>query len=692
MHRSLLFVSLIVLAGAAWIDTGSAHGGSYRGPGDTVPPGGGGGSGGGTPGPIGPSQPGGGTAPTGPRPGAGTPGIPTGGLPGAAGGAATGGPDSGTDLTTWELWWGFNKDQYLNLKAHVHAGLRTGTGDDYFTGLDGAQAARTALKPSEETIRTVVVPALIEALETERANDIVTGALVALGKIGDIRGEDGASPFETLIARFLADPNQEIAETAAIALGILANDASIQRLEDLALDTPNGRKMVGATEVGYRTRAFATYGLGLIGAKAAKNEQRQRIARTLTDIVRSPRSSTRDVHVAALVAFGLVPIDVDPAWVAGGSQDAAACRQAQILFLQRFLADSSQHHLVRAHAPAALARLLAGAPAEMKEAAARALIAPLAVHSKETDQVRMGCVLALGAIGDSDADAIDMEIRDVLRRCAEDADIQSRNFTNIALGQIGGRPGQGADGARGQREAREFLVTQLTKGKNHMRPWAGIGIGVMEHALRKSGVVGGSASATAKDVLRKALSEAVAPDRVGAYAIGLGIAGDEESRELLAEKLARTSESTARGYVAIALGLVGAHASVEDVRVVVRESKYKPELLRSAAIGLGLLGDKELVPELCTLLAEARGLSSQAALASALGFIGDSRSIDPLVAMLRNKTGVTSSGRGFAAVALGIVADKEPLPWNAKISTDIQYRANTTTLTGAGGTGILDIL
>ena len=42
---------------------------------------------------------------------------------------------------------------------------------------------------------------------------------------------------------------------------------------------------------------------------------------------------------------------------------------------------------------------------------------------------------------------------------------------------------------------------------------------------------------------------------------------------------------------------------------------------------------------------------------------------------------------------LGIVADKEVLPWNAKISIDANYRANTTTLTNpAEGTGILDIL
>ena len=91
------------------------------------------------------------------------------------------------------------------------------------------------------------------------------------------------------------------------------------------------------------------------------------------------------------------------------------------------------------------------------------------------------------------------------------------------------------------------------------------------------------------------------------------------------------------------------------------------------------------------MLENAKGLSSQAALASALGAIGDSRSIEPLIEMLADKQ-KTDTARGFAAVALGIVCDKESLPWNSKISCGINYRANTTTLAGEGGTGILDIL
>jgi len=693
MKRSLTLVALLLAAGSTFfLDTTNAHGGSYRGPGDTVPPGGGGGGGGGT----GPSVPGTSSPSTGLPGSPGTPspagpGSPTGGVGGRGPSPVTGG-GPGTDLTTWEFWWGFNKHQYLNLKAHVHAGLTRTGADDFFTGHGTNDSARNTFKPSDEVVRKVLVPALKDALGKERHNDIVTGSLIALSKIGDATNEDGTSEFEPILARFLADPNQEIAETAAVALGILANEASVAKLEDLALDTAAGRKLVGSSEVRYRTRAFATYGLGLIGARSGKNEIRQDVARVLIELMQRPDTSTRDVKVAAVVALGLTPIDVDPIENPGGAADNAASRQAQLRYLQRYFQDQKNHYMIRAHVPTAMARLLDGAPADAKDGMAGLFLDALDKNSKERDEVRQSCVLSLGMIGDSDADKVDVDIRAALKRMAVQGDQQSRSFTNIAMAQIGGRPGQGTSNDLGQKDARDFLLNQLTKGDSHMKTWAGIGIGVMEHALTKNDVPASSASGTAKDTLRKALEEASSPDHVGAFSIGVGIAGDLESRKVLAHKLKHTSEHNTRGYVAIGLGLTDARDSVKDIQAIVKESKYAPDLMKSAAIGLGLLGDKELVPDLVTMLGQAKGMSSQAAIATALGYIGDSRSVDPLVAMLTKGDGLTDSARGFAAVALGIVADKEPLPWNAKISTNINYRANTTSLTGENGTGILDIL
>ena len=245
-----------------------AHGGQYRGPGDTVPPGGGGGGGGGTAGPTGPSGPAA-PAPAGPT----TP-LPL--APGAPGQTTTsaqpvtqGGAAIGADLTLWSFWWEFNKDPFLNLRARIHDGNVTTGSDGFFLGRGEKAEAKDSMAPSEVQIRQKVVPALKAALETESNNDIVTGCLIALAKIGDANTESGQSEFEAIIAKFLSNSVQEISETAAVSLGILANPASIPTLEALLKDNDAGRKLVGSTSVNYRTRSFAAYGLGLIGAQDA---------------------------------------------------------------------------------------------------------------------------------------------------------------------------------------------------------------------------------------------------------------------------------------------------------------------------------------------------------------------------------------------------------------------------------------
>ena len=92
------------------------------------------------------------------------------------------------------------------------------------------------------------------------------------------------------------------------------------------------------------------------------------------------------------------------------------------------------------------------------------------------------------------------------------------------------------------------------------------------------------------------------------------------------------------------------------------------------------------------MLGEAGSTSSQAAIASALGMIGDRGAIDALTQMLNDDQGLTQAARGFAAVALGVVCEKQDLPWNSMLSVHVNYRANTDTLTNGEGTGILNIL
>jgi len=694
MKLANLTLALAAIGGITVPGAAFAHGGQYRGPGDTVPPGGGGGGGGGAgpaSGPASPSTPGP-TGPTSPNPAA----------PGASPGGSAGGPGSGSmvpggaDLTAWTFWWEFNKEPYLNLKSKIHGGAPNTGSEGFFLGFGAKDPARQSLRPTDQQIRQKVVPALLDALENETNNDIVTGCLVALAKIGDASTESGESEFEQVIAAFLTDSNQEIRETAAVALGILANPRSIAKLQSLLADDGDGRELVDSSSVDYRTRSFAAYGLGLIGANPASTEdERQRIVGALHDAIENDDTRSRDLRVAAIIALGLVPlerIEAPAAEDADTPPDPAASRIGQLSYLLSFLRNEDNHYLVRAHCPTALARLLDGLPAETynewSAKVAAELVARCDKKSRDQNEIQQSAVLALGLVG-SNGDA-GAHVRDILSQVPKEvSDQQTRNFSMIAMAKVGGRAGDG-DSDQGIQEASSFLLQNLSRGKSTIKPWAGISIGVMGRLLKDAGREHPSVTAMST-ALRASLDKEKDKQKLGAYAIGAGILQDLDSFQMLMRKLERETDDEARGYIALSLGLLGQGEAVERIQQVLRESKYRPGLLKQAAIGLGLLGDKTLVADLVRMLSEAGGLATQAAISSALGFIGDQHSIDPLVAMLGNQD-ITDRARGFAAVALGIVADKEPLPWNSKISVDLNYRASTTTLTDQAGAGILDIL
>jgi HEAT repeat protein len=710
MKKLVIAGGLLAVGALCLQDISSGHGGTYRGPGDTVPPGGGGTTGGGpsTPGTGGPTTPG----PSGPTtPGPAAPGTP-GGAPSGPRGPATqgGGADTGPDLTLWQYWWGFNKEPYINLKSHIHTGTAVTGSDDFFLGQGEHPQGRDNLRPSDDSVRTKVVPALINSLHSERSNDIVTGCLIALAKIGDANSEDGKSQMAVEIKAFLGDSNQEIAETAAVALGILANEAK-ENIDILGYllnnDTSKLRSEMSVSlngSVPDRSRAFAAYGLGLIGHKA-KDENRATIVALLTKMLdgESRTMGTRDVAVSCLTSLGLVAMPIDQASATSVDlkkgfphPSEVKTRQDQLLWLLSFYEEPKINYLVRAHVPQAVGKLLIDTPSDywLRNVVAERFLSDIAKLSKEKDEVKQSCIIALGEIGDCDGDEIDGKIRAGLMAVKEDlSDQMSKNFALIALAQCAGRPGSGKgnplEGFDDKKASpRAYLMTELGKAKVN-KAWVAIALGVMERSLSDNKY---PANSDVKAALRLGLKEAKAPLDVGAFSIALGIAKDADSKDILRDKFNSVSEDEARGYAAVGLGLIEDLTAIETIQEVIRKSKYKPDLLKSAAIGLGLLGDKKICDDLITMLNEATGLSSQSAISSALGFIGDARSIEPLITMLNDKQ-KTDRARGFAAVALGIVADKEDLPWNTKISLNINYRANTPTLTSpVEGTGILDIL
>jgi HEAT repeat protein len=643
--------------------------GVYKGPGDT-------GNAGTAPSPAGPSAPSGPSSP--PSGSAAGPGAITGSAFGA--GAMTG-QESPADSSHWAIWWGFNKAPYLELKRAIHSGHLV-TGDESLADA----GARAIYRPSPDHVRTRVVPALEAVLATERSNDLVSSATVALARIaaGD---HDLCERLRPRFLRLLRSSNQEIAETAAVALGVLGDEGSTETLRSLLQDEPAGRTLVGSDGVSDRTRAFAAYGLGLVGQRATVERTRFAIARVLTDLLRAGAGTGLDVEVAALIALGELPLPVAPADEAESSL-AWTSRQGELRFVLEVLGDLNRRNLLRAHAPTVIARLCAGVPSELRLEVHKRLCELVRERSKESNEVQQSAVQALGALGDCDRDRWDTDTRAQLKRLASSGDEQVRAFALVALGRISGRPGDGEGSGTGAPDCRAFLTGELARGRSRIRAWSARALGGGERAALDAKREG---SAEVRETLRTALAAKNGPEELSALAIALGLARYPEAQDPLLAKLAATNDDATRGYLGVALGMIGVAEAVPAIEKIVRESRYRPALLREAATGLGLLGDKTLVPELTRELGLAQSQASQASIAQALGAIGDERALEPLLVLLQDPK-VTDSARGFAAVALGLVCDPEPLPWVSRYSLDLNYRASTSTLLGGNGTGLLEIL
>jgi HEAT repeat protein len=611
------------------------------------------------------------------------------------------------DATAWQYWWALNREPYLRLKSHLHkGGPTTEGGEERGLGRGERKVAGDRLTPSEGAIRQMIVPALVRALENETQNDIVTAAMVALAKIG--YGENATDRTNgprvgEVIKRFLGSPSQEIAETAAVSLGILADPADLDLLVALLEDDGEMLKRYGAPirgQVPTRTRAFAAYGLGLLGqgmGHGACARINNACARLVSSDARFP--GAREVQVACLQAIRLTPLPLGEADREESAKvpSVLMTRQDQLRWLLAVYDDERLDLIVRAQAPAAASRLLADLPQDfpLRAAIAERWMRDLARAARAEGSLQASCALALGEIGRCDADALDKRITGCLMDAVEFlADHQTRRFALIALGRIAGRPGavgnpieQVISYSPATPNIRRFLGKELAKGRGTIPQWAALAIAVGERGLAEQHQPTSGEMAAA---LRTALADAGNPDECGAFAIAIGIVGDRSAYELLLKNLNDLREIEARGFTALALGMIDEKSAMKPIQEIVKASRYQPDLMRSAAIGLGLLGDNQLVPQLLEMLGQAQGLASQASICSALGMIGDARSIAPLIAMLENRE-ITASARAFAAAALGIVAERGALPWNTPIAVDVNYRANTPTLID-GQSGVLDIL
>ncbi|MGE3172085.1 MAG: HEAT repeat domain-containing protein [Planctomycetota bacterium] len=650
-----------------------AHGGQYSGSNGPPPPRRGPG---GIPAPSPPLPP----APGGPAPvpapaSPGRPGPATGGGPAAPGGGP-GTPialEFEADESAWETWWELRKARYLQVDRSAQGPIVQSGSDDFFLGSSRRAAALDLVLPTADDIRRLVQPALKRALDATGQRDVVTACLIALAKAGSDHPDWRL--VDDVLAPHLRSTDQEVRETAALAIGIAGRHGQrdLGLLQDLAHDTAAGRHAVGRASVDDRTRAFACYALGLAAARGDA-AARHRAATALLSVLDGSAAVDRDVRVAAIHGIGLL---APPADEPAGGAVADLTASALGAYFERRLGPGEE--LVQAHCPIAIAQLCGRDGPVAQRWRLRFAAELRRSDGRRGDWITQSCALALGRMTPpvESLDADDGEIVALLVRTWQDhPDAQTRRFAVASLGRIGGEA------------SRTWLLRLLPRaGRALEQPWIALALGVAARDQRDRTAV---ADVTVAAELRRQLRDARNPSAQGALALALGLCGDAASGDDLRRLLTEAATDELRGHACIGLALLGDRDHGDELRAVLQASLRRPDLLRQSAVALGVLGDRDVTLDLAERLRAGGSLVRLAALAGALERIGDRRSLQPLVAILDDDE-QTALARAFAAAALGGIAAGDELPWNEPLRDRANYRAAVPTMLD-GAAGVLDLL
>ncbi|MFK7738775.1 MAG: HEAT repeat domain-containing protein [Planctomycetota bacterium] len=574
------------------------------------------------------------------------------------------------DTLRWQTWWEFNKEPYLLPRVAKVRGPQTGS-DDFYLGARRRSQPVEVPRATTPDRRDRILPALVKLMQQERNRDVQSACLVAMGKIGL---DAGRRPLVRVLAERIQRDDQEVRETAVLALGISGQRAAFDMLLALAGDDEKGRKLARREHVRGRTRAFAAYGLGLLARSLGEPELSQRAHDLLLKILLDEElRNDRDLRTAAVNALGALRAD------AKRSADKRLAWQTSEELLRWFERDLGRgDEAIQAHAPIAIARLLGRGTSPVHRRCKQVLAAALEKKSRRGPLIVQSSAVALGMLAvaaeEHPADkAISAALQHYWRK---GRDQQARRFAVIALARIGGAGN------------REWLGKAYAKASKALeQPWVAIALGV----LCESAGAAGKPDRAIAEMLLSDLYDAPNDDRRSALAVALGLTGYRDAAPHL-QRLLRDHESDARsaGYLAVGLGLLRDRTSTLMLTQVMQRSARRPFLLQQCAVALGCLGDPGASKVLIEMMGKAESIAVLAAISSAIGRIGDRGTIRVLVGLSGNRA-IGKLGRAFVAAALGGVGDKVRLPWNVPLSIDCNYATNIDTLSN-GRSGVLDIL
>ena len=134
-----------------------------------------------------------------------------------------------------------------------------------------------------------------------------------------------------------------------------------------------------------------------------------------------------------------------------------------------------------------------------------------------------------------------------------------------------------------------------------------------------------------------------------------------------------------RAHAAFALGMVGDREKGARLLRDVLRNTNDSNLRREAAMGLGLLRDREAVEILADLVREGGTTYEQGSAALALGRIGGPSAADELVELATSSV-VSDRARAMGVVGLGLLLDRDEGERLAAIAADLSWYLFTPTV------------
>lgn len=676
--------------------TPAGAGGSYRGPGDTVPDGGA--SPGGSSGPIGggsPFAPGTVAGPSpGPSPGTlggnplGPPPIPP-GLPDSPldppGPESPGGRPRVLSPTSWQMWWHYNRWAFVDPRSGQDL-LRTSSGGFYLGRGARAQPAVRA-EPSREQRVDLALPALLKAVASGGRAEVRIASAHALAKLRIAPGPDSDLPsFRTAVAPLLASGHALVTEKTLVFLGTHGDPSAYVPLASVLLGVRDARAFTGEVKTPWRWRAFAAYGLGLLGERnLEQHELTGRIFRTLQ------RAYGAEEHDEVRIAIGCAAARLmQPETIPRTETGVVDVQRTEQLRELLTLFENEPKAEVRAQWAPALGRLGAMAHRSLRARLIGLLLEPVAKRSRASEALQTGSVTGLGLALTAGKTELDVEARAQLARVAFESGTPrgTRFVARAALAQSVARRGQGEEPWAGVSDVRRVLLRALGRERGESLGWVALSLGILERGAAERGT---TPDAAAMRALRQLLRTERSPDAAPAIALALGLAGDQESVPLIVERLEESADQSQRGYFALALGLAGA----QDERHVLQEqlvrSLNQPFALEQTSIALALLGDRSAGTLLFEHLEKASNPEVQASLASSIGWSGDPDVLGRLLERLGDPR-LSDADRGWTAVAIGRIVDEDRWPWVGAWSIGANYAENVPTrIEPDYRTGLLDL-